>query len=462
MIKNTLLPHQEKAVEKLKGIKVGALFMEQGTGKTITAATLCDMRISKGKVDRILWLCPCSVKENLKVELEKQCTDDFLEKVIICGIETLSSSIRANIRLLELVTTYRVFLVVDESLLIKNFQAIRSRNIQRLADKCQYKLILNGTPVSKNEADLFGQFYILDWRILGYKSYYSFAHNHVVYDDDIKTKEVGMKNTDYLAKKIEPYTFQVLKKDCVKLPNKTYTYRYFELTDEQNRMYDYAFEELMEKVSEFKPETVYRLFTALQDITSGFKVVVNGNHIESSDMFAIPYDNPRVRKLLSTVYDDRKQIIFCKYTKEIDDICNVLSDRYGNDNVCRMDGTLSLKRRDVEIQKFKDYGMFLVANRTCAGFGLNLQFCSTVIYYNNDWDLATRLQSEDRVHRIGQTEQVEIIDMCAENTIDETIAKCLGRKENLLYYFKSEIDKNYIINCARPVKILKDWSETDA
>ena len=50
----------------------------------------------------------------------------------------------------------------------------------------------------------------------------------------------------------------------------------------------------------------------------------------------------------------------------------------------------------------------------------------------------------------------------AKNTIDETIAKCLGRKENLLYYFKSEIDKNYIINCARPVKILKDWSETDA
>ena len=59
-----LLPHQVSAVDKLKKLKVGALFMEQGTGKTRTALELVQIRLNKGKIDHVLWLCPCSVKEN--------------------------------------------------------------------------------------------------------------------------------------------------------------------------------------------------------------------------------------------------------------------------------------------------------------------------------------------------------------------------------------------------------------
>lgn len=91
---------------------------------------------------------------------------------------------------------------------------------------------------------------------------------------------------------------------------------------------------------------------------------------------------------------------------------------------------------------FAEESQFFVANKTCAGYGLNLQFCSYIIYYSNDWDYATRAQSEDRVHRIGQKKNVHIIDICAANTLDEKIISCLQRKEDLIESFRREIEKS--------------------
>lgn len=61
-LKNNLLPHQTAAVQKLIKLKVGALFMEQGTGKTITTLEIARIRLEKEKINHIIWLCPCSVK----------------------------------------------------------------------------------------------------------------------------------------------------------------------------------------------------------------------------------------------------------------------------------------------------------------------------------------------------------------------------------------------------------------
>lgn len=62
-LKNELLPHQKEAVEKLIKLKVGALFMEQGTGKTITTLEIARRRYESGKIEAAIWLCPCSAKK---------------------------------------------------------------------------------------------------------------------------------------------------------------------------------------------------------------------------------------------------------------------------------------------------------------------------------------------------------------------------------------------------------------
>lgn len=434
MLKSELLPHQKEAVEKLSKIKVGALFMEQGTGKTIATLELSRIRLEAEKIDRVVWLCPCSAKGNIKREIIKHCPDEMLGIFTVCGIETLSSSVRANSYLLGLVQEKRCFLVVDESLLVKNPKAYRTERITTLAEKCPYRIILNGTPISRNEADLYAQFYLLDWRILGYKSYWSFSANHLEYDEYGRLRRV--LNTDALAKKIEPYTFQITKKECMQLPEKQYDTRYFYLTDKQQFEYHYAGERLLYQIDEFKPETIYRLFAGLQAVISGKYLKFNKkeDHYQAFEMFDNPTDNPRIKLLMGLLgEDEEKAIIFCHYESEITQVCGILPE------AVRFDGKIPHKQRDQALQQFAQDKKYLVANRSCAGYSLNLQFCHKIIYLSNDWDLGTRLQSEDRVHRYGQKHDVDIIDICAADTIDEKILDCLRRKESILDSLKAEI-----------------------
>lgn len=447
-----LYEHQKTAVEKLRKLKVGALFMEQGTGKTRTALELISIRRDSGKASHTIWLCPCSVKENLYRDIIKH-AGYMPDDITICGIETLSTSYRTLNKLRDIAEHNDCCLIVDESSLVKNPSAIRTKNIVNLSLLCKYRLILNGTPITKNEADLFSQFYILDWRILGYQSYYSFAANHLEYDDYGKVRRC--LNTDYLSEKVAPYSFQIKKDDCLDLPDKQYLNRYYMLTQEQEKEYDRVKEAYLELVKEEDEATIYRLFTALQLVLSGRKITSKpAERIQHVPMFDKPEDNPRIVALMDLLrLMPDKCIIYCKYVQEIHDICDIINKEYGQGSAVAFDGGLNLKKRQKSIDSFSGNARFFVANKRCAGFGLNLQFCSNVVYYNNDFDLATRLQSEDRIHRIGQTEKCTYYDIVAFSKLDERIAKCLQKKENLLESFRKEIKERNGVEVCDPDRI---------
>ena len=139
MLNNELLPHQRQAVEKLIKLRVGALFMEQGTGKTITVIEMSRIRYESGRIDSVIWLCPCSAKQNIKREILKQAPPELAKIFIICGIETLSTSVRANSFLLNHVQEHKTFLVVDESLLVKNPKAYRTKNVTAISKNSPVK-----------------------------------------------------------------------------------------------------------------------------------------------------------------------------------------------------------------------------------------------------------------------------------------------------------------------------------
>lgn len=433
VLKTSLYPWQAAAVDKLLPIRVGALYMEMGTGKTRTALEMIRRRLDAGKLDHVLWLCPCSVRENLKEDIRKH-ADGALAMIAVYGIESLSGSLRLYELLLRYVTAGRTMLIVDESNLVKNHKAIRTRRITTLAEKCRYRLILNGTPISRNEADLFSQWYILDWRILGYRSFWSFAANHLEYDPEIPGKIRRTLNTDYLIEKIAPYSYQVSMADCHSLPGKRYHSRICVMTDAQEAHYDEVVDRLIAEIDERRPDTIYRMFSAAQDIISGLWVDL-GKHIHTRPMFSDPADNPRIRELTDlTDTLDGRVIIFAKYTHEIRSILSVLP------SAVPFYGGLSAAKREESLRAFRDgRARFLVANKACAGYGLNLQFCHQVIYYSNDWDWATRIQSEDRVYRIGQDQTVDIYDISALRSLDQKILRCLTRKERLEDAIKREL-----------------------
>jgi GNAT superfamily N-acetyltransferase len=446
-----LMNHQVAAVDKLCHLTVGALYMEQGTGKTRTALSLAKQRIDADKIDVVLWLCPCSVKNNLREDIWYHCGEIPLE-IIIKGIESLSASGRLYLKLLELVQQYRVFLIVDESNLVKNHYAIRTSRITNIARYCKYKMILNGTPISRNESDMFSQWYLLDWRILGYKSFFSFAANHLEYKE-VLNHETGVKvktnrvarvlNIDYLTEKIAPYSYQIRKDECLDLPRKIHRSRSFELTQQQRQEYEYVKNMYLMSVDEIHASTIYKLFTALQHVVSGRYIDTLPEHkMRTSPLFESIYDNPRIielRDMINTDIGNDKCIIFAKYQNEIDEICQLIESM--GKSCVKFTGKIPQKKRQENRELFRKDVQFFVANKMCGAYGLNLQFCHKIIYYSNDFDLATRIQSEDRVYRIGQENTVYIYDLYGEDTIDEFIGKCLGRKENLVERFKQEIHR---------------------
>lgn len=419
--------------------------MEMGTGKTRTMLEIIKNKYDKGKIEKVIWLCPCSAKINIKKELEKHIKTGH-DIFIIAGIESLSSSVALNSFLYNYVQEYNCLLVVDESSKIKNHFCVRSENINRLGEYCTYKFILNGTPITKDEGDLFNQFYFLDWRILGYKSFWSYSRNHIKMSVNGRKKSFDMINTDYLTKKTALYSYQVNKKEVLDLPEKTYGTSYFNITQQQDDNYINYYSGILNRYgSELGDLDVYQLFAGLQMITSGYYVELNKeNKIIKTNAFDDFKNNPRFTELISVISkipDNEKVIIFCEFTDEVLNISKLLNEIFGRNTALPYYGILNEKDRNEQLEKFEKTSRFLVANKDCAGYSLNLQFCNYVIYYNNDWDYGTRAQSEDRVHRIGQKNDVTYIDIVAADTIDESIINCLLKKENLANNINKNLNK---------------------
>ena len=445
-----LLPFQEPAVEKLRKVKVGALYMPMGSGKTRVMLELIKLRMDKGKVNAVLWLCPCSVQENLADDIIFHTGQTPKElNIVIKGIESLPGSHTLYPTLLDFVSQYNVYLVIDESNLVKNPFATRTQRITEISKHCSYKAILNGTPVSKNEADLFAQWYCLDWRILGFESYYSFAANHLEFRTRVdrrgvehQTKEIWrVLDVGQLTSKIEPFSFQITKRECMKLPPKRYTTRFFYMTDEQEEEYSHTLDKFLSNVDETDSTTIYKLFTALQHVSSGRRVTTEATaRMETENIFEDFHDNPRIEcfRDLAQEMEDDQVVVFAKYKEEIREISETLSEL--GLTWTEFTGSMNPKNRQRNLRAFRlGEAQFLLANKQCGAYGLNLQFAHRMIFYSNDFDFATRIQAEDRLHRIGQTKEIEIYDICADNSIDDMIAKNLDRKDAMLSAFQGKL-----------------------
>ena len=73
----------------------------------------------------------------------------------------------------------------------------------------------------------------------------------------------------------------------------------------------------------------------------------------------------------------------------------------------------------------------MVSTPASGGMGNNWACADLVIYYANNYDLAHRMQSEDRAHRVGQTRSVTYVDLVCPGTVDEKILQALRDKINL-------------------------------
>ena len=125
-------------------------------------------------------------------------------------------------------------------------------------------------------------------------------------------------------------------------------------------------------------------------------------------------------------------ILIEKDIEEEKKIKKVLQKVYGRDSVVTFYGDTSERDRQIAQQRLNNGdARFFVANPQTAGRGLTLNTASNVIYYANDFNLESRIQSEARCHRIGQKNTVLYVDLVAKGTVDEHIVKSLKSKNEL-------------------------------
>ena len=147
-----------------------------------------------------------------------------------------------------------------------------------------------------------------------------------------------------------------------------------------------------------------------------------------------------------------KVIIWSRFRYDIRNIKDTLENKYGPGSTVTYFGDTSDQDRQKAIQSFQ-FGdaRFFVANPQTAGYGLTLTAAKNVVYYANDFNLETRVQSEDRAHRIGQHDPVTYVDLVTKGTVDVHIVKTLRKKIELSAKTLGEKAREWLELEPRPV-----------
>jgi SNF2 family DNA or RNA helicase len=435
-----LMDHQREGVEFLLSERRGLLAFEQGLGKTLVAIdAFRQLKITK-EADRMLVICPNSLKRNWVAEIAKfapSLSVDIAEgkprqrrstfansvaDVVITSYETARAEVTA---LLAFASVNRTILVLDESHAAKNWKSQTSTAMRQVAPQCEFRWLLSGTPVTNSPADLHTQIQIIapDEGVLG--SLESFL------------AEVEIDPTASFAKPaLDRLVLRRTKDDCLDLPEKLFNDIIVDLPDWQRRLYDDMRTEMVCQIQAMSGEQ-YQTFasTALAQLTRLSQLASNPGLLSPG----LPGTPGKFTALDGIVADitsvpKRKVIIWSTYVQNIE----LLLARFDHVGAVAIYGGVENAERQNIAAKFQTDPecRVLIANPAAAGTGFTLTAASYTIYESMSWRYDHYAQSQDRNHRIGQTDTVNYLRLIAADTIDEAIVRALERKsvmaQNLL------------------------------
>jgi len=465
--------HQMTALEKSWNKKVFALFMEMGTGKTKVAIDNMAMLYDNGKINGALIIAPKGVYKNWysqeipdhlpthiqpitvlwkslinktqQKELDKlfQTGHDF--HILVMNVEAFSTKKGVDFAA-RFLNCHNTFMVIDESTTIKNPGAKRTKNIVGLGKYAKYRRILTGSPVTKSPLDLYKQCEFLDEYLLDHSSYYTFRTRYAVmrkanFNGRSVEIVVGYKNLGELSEKLKPFSYRVLKDDCLDLPKKTFMKRVITLSAEQDKVYQQMKKMALAQLNGKMVTTASALtqLMRLHQITCG--------HFTADDGSIQTIKNNRLSELTDLLDEvEGKAIIWAHYQYDVKEIVKAIIKEHGEDSIVTYYGLTPQDERQNNIKKFQSDPKcrFLVGTPSTGGYGLTLTAASTMIYYSNGYDLEKRQQSEARIDRIGQEKPMTYIDIICEDTVDDRIVKALRKKINIATEIMGEQLKDWI------------------
>jgi SWI/SNF-related matrix-associated actin-dependent regulator of chromatin subfamily A-like protein 1 len=446
-----LYPFQEQGVRQLIKWRGRALIGDDmGLGKTVQALTW--LRLNPKAFPAVI-LVPASLKLNWKKEAEKWLETSDIEvlsgtkdyplsaKLIIINYDILSAW-------LDTLLMYGVKTVVlDEAHYIKNSAALRTKAAKRLAKGCQHVIAMSGTAVVNRPIEIFNAIALVHPGLM--PSRWKFAHRYCgAKHNGFGWDFSGASNIEELHQFLKEHIMIRRRKIDVltELPDKTYTTIPLEI----NNRYEYQQAEddfisyvrgtTMVQLIKMEDELRKTLDYVDGDILSKEALVQQKiNRIEGAETLVKieALKQLAVEGILSQVFDwiddfiesGEKLIVFAVHRKVID----ALMQRYGKKAV-KVEGSVSITARQVAVESFQNDKkiQLFIGNIKAAGVGLTLTAASNVAFIEYPWAPGDMEQAEDRAHRIGQKNNVQIHRFVAVNTVVEKIIALIDEKKKVV------------------------------
>lgn len=435
--------YQTEAVEAIRDLEYGAIFHEQGLGKTKIAIDIVLYWLEKRLVDTALIVVKKGLIENWKRELKNH---SFLAPLVIGqdrrqNYFVLNSPARVILahyeaikaektRLALFLKSRTVGVILDEATKIKNPDSDLSKAFFALAPLFAKRVIMTGTPVANRPYDIWAQVYFLDQgKALGtdFKSF----KRELDLESDLGSNAKSRARFEKAMLRAHEQLFRFSVRESknrkyIQLPKKVVRSIQADWEPRQLDLYLQIRDDLRAVVvkegipSEDNAEDLLKRILRLIQIASN-PVLVDDSY--TADPGKLPYLVDLVDDILR---QKEKCIIWTTFTENAD----WLSRRLRNVGIRTIHGRQSMDQRNASVVAFlEDHEMrALVATPGAAKEGLTLTVANHVIFYDRSFALDDYLQAQDRIHRISQTRTCYIYNLIMRDSVDEWIDVLLHAK----------------------------------
>lgn len=437
-----LYPYQAEGA--LFAVRAGRALIgdDMGLGKTIQAIAAMELLARHFGVSKVLVVCPTSLKYQWQSEITRfsgrkgeaaarvigggraqrqkdYALEDFCK---ITNYEKLKSD-------LDLITAWAPDLViVDEAQRVKNWNTIAARALKRIDSA--YAIVLTGTPLENKLEELVSIVQFVDQHRLG--PTWKLLHEHQVKDEGGRV--TGYAGLEKIGQTLAPIMIRRRKSEVLRqLPGRTDQNLLVPMTEaqlihhEENADIVSRIVHRWRKTKFLSDKDQRRLTCALQAMrmscNSTYLLDQETDHGVKADELAALLDD-------LFVDPDAKVVVFSQWTRTHDIVIRRLEAR-NIGHVSFHGGVPSEKRPDL-VERFRHDPACRVFLSTDAGStGLNLQHASTLVNMDLPWNPAVLEQRIARIHRLGQTRPVRIINFVSKGTIEEGMLSVLAFKRSL-------------------------------
>ncbi len=442
LLKVPLYPYQAEGA--LFAVRAGRALIgdDMGLGKTIQAIAAAEILARHFGVSRVLVICPTSLKYQWQSELTRfsgrhgenaarvinggraqrqqdYALDDFCK---ITNYEKLKPD-------LDLIAAWAPELViVDEAQRVKNWNTIAARALKRIDSS--YAMVLTGTPLENKLEELISIVQFVDQHRLG--PTWKLLHEHQVKDEGGRV--TGYAGLEKIGQTLAPVMIRRRKSEVLRqLPSRTDQNLLVPMTEKQ-MLHHQENADVVAKIVQRWRRTKFisdidqrRMTCALQNMrmscNSTYLLDRETDHGVKADELAALFDELFAEP-------KAKAVVFSQWTRTHDIVIRRLEARGWG--YVSFHGGVPSDKRPALVERFREDPACRVFLSTDAGStGLNLQHASTVVNMDLPWNPAILEQRIARIHRMGQTRPVQVVNFVAKGTIEEGMLSVLAFKRSL-------------------------------